>query len=36
MCSICGMIDFENSNKLNLEILEKMGATMKHMNQAIY
>ena len=30
MCSICGMIDFENSNNLNLNILEKMGATMKH------
>ena len=30
MCSICGMIDFKNSNNLNLKILEKMGATMKH------
>ena len=30
MCSICGMIDFKNSNNLNSNILEKMGATMKH------
>lgn len=30
MCSICGMIDYKNPNNLNFEVLEKMGATMKH------
>lgn len=29
MCSICGMIDFENSGKLNTNILENMNNTMK-------
>lgn len=30
MCSICGMIDFENPNSLDLQILKNMNITMKH------
>ena len=30
MCSICGLIDFKNTDNLNSQILEKMGKTMKH------
>ncbi len=30
MCSICGMIDFENPNSLDLQILKSMNGTMKH------
>lgn len=29
MCSICGMIDFENSGKLDTKILENMNKTLK-------
>lgn len=30
MCSICGMIEFENTKRLNADVLTKMGMTMKH------
>ncbi len=30
MCSICGMIDFYNTRENKLEIVTKMGKTMKH------
>ena len=29
MCSICGIIDFENSGNLKLKILQNMNSTMK-------
>ncbi|MBE7041936.1 MAG: asparagine synthase (glutamine-hydrolyzing) [Ruminococcaceae bacterium] len=30
MCSICGMIEFEQKNGLNPDVLNRMGMTMKH------
>ncbi|MDP4119038.1 MAG: asparagine synthase (glutamine-hydrolyzing) [Bacillota bacterium] len=30
MCSICGLIDFENQENVKQNIAEKMGLTMKH------
>ncbi|MBR0277441.1 MAG: asparagine synthase (glutamine-hydrolyzing) [Clostridia bacterium] len=30
MCSICGIADFNNSSNINVELINKMGMTMKH------
>ena len=30
MCSICGIIDFENRNDIDIALLGNMGNTMKH------
>lgn len=30
MCSICGIVDFENRNNIDISLLGKMGGSMKH------